>query len=192
MTSTEPTRRPARLSVPLLWAVGAAALMAGCTSAPPPPSAPAPVIDAGPAGSPPVRPPAPSPTGPSAAPPPAATTTAPPRPSEARSPRDYRRDAAAHLYAHNSERIYKGRLPPMLYAVGVLQLELDRRGDIQSLHWLRAPRHAPEVISEIERTVRRAAPYPAPVRMGKVTYTETWLWDQSGRFQLDTLTEGQD
>jgi hypothetical protein len=25
-----------------------------------------------------------------------------------------------------------------------------------------------------------------------VTYTDTWLWHQSGRFQLDTLTEGQD
>jgi len=24
-----------------------------------------------------------------------------------------------------------------------------------------------------------------------VTYTETWLWDKSGRFQLDTLTQGQ-
>jgi protein TonB len=24
-----------------------------------------------------------------------------------------------------------------------------------------------------------------------VTYTDTWLWDKSGRFQLDTLTEGQ-
>jgi periplasmic protein TonB len=28
--------------------------------------------------------------------------------------------------------------------------------------------------------------------MGKVVYTDTWLWDKSGRFQLDTLTEGQD
>jgi len=25
-----------------------------------------------------------------------------------------------------------------------------------------------------------------------VTYTETWLWDKSGHFQLDTLTQGQD
>jgi len=24
-----------------------------------------------------------------------------------------------------------------------------------------------------------------------VTYTDTWLWDKSGNFQLDTLTEGQ-
>jgi periplasmic protein TonB len=29
------------------------------------------------------------------------------------------------------------------------------------------------------------------VQLGSVTYTDTWLWDRSGNFQLDTLTEGQ-
>jgi hypothetical protein len=56
---------------------------------------------------------------------------------------------------------------------------------------MRAPNHAPEVVAEIERSVRQASPFPAPVKMGRVTYTDTWLWDKSGRFQLDTLTEGQ-
>ena len=59
------------------------------------------------------------------------------------------------------------------------------------LHWMRAPSHAPEVVTEIERIVRLAAPYPVPARMGHVTYTDTWLWHKSGLFQLDTLTEGQ-
>ena len=79
----------------------------------------------------------------------------------------------------------------MLYAIGVLEVDVDRAGRVTRLHWLRAPSHAPEVIAEIERTVRAAAPFPAPSRMGKVTYTDTWLWDSSGHFQLDTLTEGQ-
>jgi len=39
--------------------------------------------------------------------------------------------------------------------------------------------------------VLNAAPYPAATRLGQVTWTDTWLWDKSGRFQLDTLTEGQ-
>jgi hypothetical protein len=39
--------------------------------------------------------------------------------------------------------------------------------------------------------VRAAAPFPVPVHMGGVIYTDVWLWDKSGRFQLDTLTEGQ-
>ena len=112
--------------------------------------------------------------------------------SSAASARAYRKDAAEHLYARNQQRIYPGTLPPMLYAVGVLEVELERNGNVRRLVWLRAPRHAPEVVAEIERTVRAAAPFPAPTRMsGKLSYTDTWLWDKSGRFQLDTLTEGQ-
>ncbi len=112
-------------------------------------------------------------------------------PSSAATPLEYRKDAAAHLYSLNAKRIYQGKLPPALYAIGVLQVDLDRRGRVTRLQWMRAPQHAPEVIAEIERTVRAAAPFPVPTRLGRVTYTETWLWDKQGQFQLDTLTEGQ-
>ena len=114
------------------------------------------------------------------------------RSSSAASPRDYRQDGATHLYGLNAERIYKGRMPPQLYAIGVLNIEIDRVGRVTRLDWLRAPRHAPEVMAEIERTVRQASPFPAPSRLGKVVYTDTWLWHKDGKFQLDTLTEGQD
>ncbi|MBY0455103.1 MAG: hypothetical protein K2Q11_09530 [Burkholderiaceae bacterium] len=103
----------------------------------------------------------------------------------------YRQDAATHLYGLNAQRVWKGKLPSMLYAIGVLEVDINRTGHVTRLHWMRAPKHAPEVVAEIERTVRAAAPFPVPVRLGKVTYTDTWLWDQSGHFQLDTLSEGQ-
>ena len=108
-------------------------------------------------------------------------------------PREYRREAAKHLYGQNAHRIYTGKLPAMLYAIGVLQIDVDGSGQVTRLNWMRAPKHAPEVVAEIERTVRRAAPFPLPARLGlgPVTYTDTWLWHKSGRFQLDTLTEGQ-
>ncbi|MEO8119735.1 MAG: hypothetical protein ABI606_10485 [Rhodoferax sp.] len=155
---------------------GVVAFMAGCTSTPTTtaPRAAAPAPDA---------------------PPSAAEQAAGPAPvvtvSRASTPRDYRRDAASHLYAQNAQRIYQGKLPPMLYAIGVLQIDVDGKGRVTKLNWMRAPTHAPEVIKEIERTVRQAAPYPIPARMGRVTYTDTWLWHKSGLFQLDTLTEGQ-
>lgn len=162
----KPTRRHALL---VASATSVAVIMAGCASkpAPTPPTKPAPV--------------APPPISQS----PAAAVSA------AASPRDYRRDAASHLYAKNAHRIFQGKMPPLLYAIGVLQVEVDDRGRVTATRWMRAPSHAPEVVAEIERTVRLAAPYPAPVRMGRVTYTDTWLWHSSGRFQLDTLTEGQ-
>lgn len=154
-------------------AAGIAALIAGCTSTPlPPPVPPAPV-------------PVP------AAPVVVAPAPAPSLASNAATPRDYRRDAASHLYGKNRHRIYQGMMPPLLYAIGVLQVEVDSKGRVTGLNWMRAPKHAPEVMAEIERTVRQAAPYPVPVRMGRVTYTDTWLWHKSGLFQLDTLTEGQ-
>lgn len=111
--------------------------------------------------------------------------------SGARTARDYRRDAASHLYAQNQARIYGGKLPQQLFAIGVLQVDINARGAITALRWMRAPSHAPQVVAEIERTVRQAAPFPQPAHLGRVTYTDTWLWDQSGQFQLDTLTEGQ-
>lgn len=111
--------------------------------------------------------------------------------SSADTPRAYRQDAAKHLYACNAARIYAGQLPPQLYAIGVLNVSIGSAGQVLRLHWLRAPGHAPEVVAEIERTVHAAAPFPRPLQLGKVVYTDTWLWDASGHFQLDTLTEGQ-
>lgn len=174
------TRLPSRtaLSVAkrlLAWSgLGATALLVSC-AAPKPEPAPAlpPVVIA--------PPPAP----------PAIVAPVPDLVSEAGNPRDYRRDGARHLYGLNKNRIFKGRLPPLMYAVGVLQIDIDRMGKVRKLNWMRAPNHAPEVVREIERTVYAAAPFPAPVRLGGVTYTDVWLWDKSGNFQLDTLTEGQ-
>ena len=156
----------------------AAAILAGCSSAPLPPAAPQRVAE---------QPPVPA----EAQVTPAASEPLHGHASNATTPRAYRADAASHLYALNQARIYKGKLPPLLYAIGVLQVEVDGRGNVRNLSWMRAPKHAPEVMAEIERTVRAAAPFPAPARMGKVVYTDTWLWHKSGQFQLDTLTEGQ-
>jgi protein TonB len=113
------------------------------------------------------------------------------RSSSASTARAYRQDGASHLYGLNADRIYKGKMPPLLYAVGVLNVNIDRTGRVTGLDWMRAPRHAPEVVKEIERMVRSASPFPAPTKLGRVVYTDTWLWHKSGKFQLDTLTEGQ-
>jgi periplasmic protein TonB len=159
------------------WAaLVAASLLGACATKVPPPPPPAPVAIPAPA-------PAPVPA--------PALEPVPELVSHAATPRDYRHDGARHLYKHNGHRIFKGQLPPLMHAVGVLQVDIDHLGQVRRLNWMRAPSHAPDVIREIERTVQAAAPFPAPVRLGGVTYTDVWLWDKSGHFQLDTLTEGQ-
>ena len=114
-----------------------------------------------------------------------------PTPSVARNLKEYRLDAAKHLYQANAEKIYKGKLPPLLYARGVVRVDISGEGEIVSIDWMRKPSHATEVIEAIEAKIRQASPFPAPLHLGHVTYTETWLWHKTGRFQLDTLTEGQ-
>lgn len=120
---------------------------------------------------------------------------APPAPqlpaSTARSPGEYRRHAAQHLYERHASRLFAGPMPPLLQAVGVLDIEIGQAGEVRSLRWLRPPTHVPEVMREIEQLIRHAAPYPVPVHLSSVTYTDTWLWHKSGRFQLHTLSEGQ-
>ena len=168
----------------LFWPVMALAL-AACVSPPPVAVAP-PVIE------PPLRPePVVIVAPPKPVPPVIAPEPAPVLVSKARSEREFRKDAARHIYEQNAHRIYSGRLPPLLKAVGVMDVVVDRRGHVLRVEWRRAPKHAPDVIKEIERTVMAASPYPAPIHLGQATYTDTWLWDKSGRFQLDTLTEGQ-
>ena len=173
--STWTQRLPQRHKV-LPW-VAIACIMAGCATPPPP----APVV---------VAPPPPAPVVVIAAPP-APVAVQPSYVSQAATPKDYRRDAAAHLYGKVADRIYKGKMPALLHAVGVLQVDIDHNGGVTDVRWMRAPSHVPAVMAEIERTVRAAAPYPAPIRMERVTYTDTWLWHKTGRFQLDTLSEGQ-
>lgn len=174
MTAMTTTADP-RIQAPLtgtraLLGLAVAALLASCAA---PPSAPVAKVE----------------------PPPVAPAAVAPEPlpalvSHAVSPRDYRQDGARHLYSKNSHRIFKGKMPPLLQGVGVMQLSIGRRGEILAFNWLRPPSH-PGAKVEIERAVQAAAPYPAPIRLGSVVYTDTWLWDKSGNFQLDTLTEGQ-
>ena len=111
--------------------------------------------------------------------------------SMATTPKAYRIDGARHLYATYPDRIFKGKLPPLMHAVVVTEVELDAAGNVRNVQMVRVPSHAPEVVVKVREMIQAASPLPAPQRMGGTRYTDIWLVDKSGRFQLDTLTEGQ-
>jgi hypothetical protein len=62
---------------------------------------------------------------------------------------------------------------------------------VTAVNFSRTPSHAPEVAPMIAELIKGASPLPNPGKLGAHTYVETWLWDRSGQFQLDTLTLGQ-
>ena len=115
----------------------------------------------------------------------------PPAPSLAQTPRDYRRDGAEHIYRVHQDKIFHGKMPPLLSAVSVTRLFIDGNGMVTRFEWLRAPGNQSQIAREIQSMVAQAQPFPKPQALGEVAYIETWLWHRNGLFQLDTLTEGQ-
>jgi len=103
----------------------------------------------------------------------------------------YRADGARHIYAAYPQQIYKGKLPPLIHAIVVAEVDLDAKGNVRGVNVIRAPSHAPDVTARVREMILQASPLPAPSRLGGTRYLDIWLVDKSGRFQLDTLTEGQ-
>ena len=112
------------------------------------------------------------------------------RQSAAETALEYRSDGARHLYAAYGKQIHKGKMPPLLYGVAIIETEIAADGTVKSVRVVRQPAAA-EVGPWAVEMIKKASPFPPPARMGEVKYTEIWLVDKSGRFQLDTLTEGQ-
>ena len=113
--------------------------------------------------------------------------------SMATTAREYRIDVARHIYASYPDRIYKGRLPPLIHAVVVLETTVDENGRPREVRVVRGPSHAPDVTAAVREMTYRVGPLPVPAKLhGPVHFIEIWLVHKNGRFQLDALTEGQD
>ena len=111
--------------------------------------------------------------------------------SMAADPRAYKVDAARHFYDEYRSRIFRGRLPPLIHAVVVVETTVDENGRASRVDLVRGPSHAPDVSAAVIRAIRRAQ-LPKPTRLaGNFKFTEIWLVTKDGRFQLDSLTEGQ-
>ena len=105
--------------------------------------------------------------------------------------RAYKVDAARHFYEEYRSRIFRGRLPPLIHAVVVVETTVDENGHASRVDLVRGPTHAPDVSAAVIQAIRRAQ-LPKPTRFaGHVRFTEIWLVTRDGRFQLDSLTEGQ-
>jgi periplasmic protein TonB len=115
-----------------------------------------------------------------------------PRESQHDVEQEFRLDAARHLYACYPMRVYRGKLPPLLYGVMMVEVELDAEGNVANIGVVRRPA-ADEVGPWVQAMIRRAAPFPKPARFpgGTIRFTETFFVDKSGLFQTFSLTEGQ-
>ncbi|HYG54973.1 MAG TPA: TonB family protein [Burkholderiales bacterium] len=124
-------------------------------------------------------------TPPSSPVPPVATAPQPrvPAPARAASADVYKRDFAVKVATANQERIADS-LPEMLKSVVVLNVSVDSRGNLTHVS-VRRSNGFRDLENRAMDSVRRAAPFAAPGQT--VTFLETFLFRDDGRFQIRSL-----
>jgi hypothetical protein len=92
---------------------------------------------------------------------------------------------AKQIVAKNPSLTYTGKVPDILAAIPVLQIELDARGDVKDISVFRAPNpdSPQETIQIAMDAVRRAAPFDMR-GMFSAKFLETFLFKQTTDNQL--------
>ncbi len=107
---------------------------------------------------------------------------------------DYKRGLAQRIASVNSTDVYVGRPQALLRAVIVVKYFVGTDGQLLRADILRTNRDRKAEATALA-TLRRAAPFPKPdsrlVRRGEVEISESWLFNNDGRFQLRSIAEQQ-
>lgn len=108
---------------------------------------------------------------------------------------DYQKEVATAMVRANADATFRGKLPPLLRSVVVLQVSIDKEGMPSRVVLFRSNGFA-ELEKSAIAAVYRAAPYPIPGRSllsghSSITFTESFLFRNDGRFQVRTVAEEQ-
>ena len=105
----------------------------------------------------------------------------------------YKTQVAQHVVRHNPEHNYNGTLPPLLPAIVVLEITVDRNGQLASVEVQRS--RSPDASQVALAAMRRSTPLPPPQQLaqstGKLTFSETFLFADRERYQLRSLAGPQ-
>lgn len=106
----------------------------------------------------------------------------------------YKTAVAQHVVAHNPAHVFTGRLPPMLPAIVVLNITVDRAGRVTRVVVQRS--RDPDAAKVALASMARSGMLPAPHRLlagafGSLTFSETFLFDRDYRFQLRSIAGPQ-
>ena len=114
--------------------------------------------------------------------------------STSRTPEEYKHDLALRISQVNSTKVYPGNPQPLLRAVIVLKFAVDGRGRLMRSDIVRT-NHDSEAEATAMASLRNTAPFPKPaaslLRNGRIEVTETWLFNNDGRFQIRSVAQPQ-
>ncbi|EJM98654.1 energy transducer TonB [Herbaspirillum sp. YR522] len=106
----------------------------------------------------------------------------------------YKQDLARRIAQVNSTSVYIERPQALLRAVIVIKYVVDRDGNLVKSEILRSnrDRHAE---SSALGSLKNTAPFPKPpaalLRDGRIELSESWLFNNDGRFQLRSVALAQ-
>ena len=130
----------------------------------------------------------PAPTAPRAPVAPAAGGLATPGP--VRSWGEFRVNAAQRLVAAQPGRAYLGKVPDILFAIPVIETELNADGTVRSINVLRRPSNpaAADTVQIAVDAIYHAAPFGDVSRLPRPwKWVETFLFDDERRFKPRSL-----
>jgi protein TonB len=106
----------------------------------------------------------------------------------------YKRELAQRISQMNASKVYSGQPQALLRSVVVLRYSVDARGNLVHSEIQRSNRD-PETEATALASLRNSAPFPKPaanlLRRGQLEMSETWLFNNDGRFQLRTIAQPQ-
>ncbi|MGA8515650.1 MAG: hypothetical protein WB821_12880 [Burkholderiaceae bacterium] len=104
---------------------------------------------------------------------------------------EYRRRAARLIMEANAGTVAAGKLQDPLRGIPVVSLQLNADGSIRNLDFLRQSQVAPETNNLAIQAIRRVANFgPIHNLPGPWQFNETFLYNDSLKFQLRTVVEG--
>ena len=127
---------------------------------------------------------------PSLPPPAPAAVPTPPPPASFNNLTDYKAAVAGLIALANRERMFSGAIPPLLPAIVVVEISINRDG---TLHQVRVVRSRDDEASDVAlAAVKRGTPFPSPQHLlasghSTLDFSETFLFIEGYRFQLRSL-----
>ena len=94
------------------------------------------------------------------------------------------------MVAASPQGSYMGKVPPMLFGIPILEVELNADGSVRNISLTRAPANpeARKTIDYAMEAVRRGAPYGDISRLPKPwKWTEVFLFNEQWQFKPRSL-----
>ncbi|WP_034293096.1 energy transducer TonB [Herbaspirillum sp. RV1423] len=106
----------------------------------------------------------------------------------------YKEDLARRISQVNSTRVHVERPQALLRSVIVIKYVVDKDGNLTRSEVVRGNKDKVTEATALA-ALRNTAPFPKPpamlLRGGRVEISETWLFNNDGRFQLRTIAQPQ-